>query len=740
MGGLKMSTDTLTPYKKKVDTIIQRIYQSFNYTLDNEVREVLLDDAQYKLISAPAGGTKTTLTQLMIALRKLDVLVEGSRHNSKVTSRVDRAPTTIFKNKLLCLVYNKHNTEDISHVHAKFYNELLAQKFISASPSAAHFVEPGILATTLHSYALTIIEENLQLLKLRSFKIADEKLLRLNFQKIVEKALESSSFKNKLNPMAINDTKTLYDLYVGLELYLTPKDKPLTDNPQFELALQGTNVPSKYLREIFETYDKRKKLLKLNEFSDILKIASGLLEIPSVQEQYSTYFDTIVADEVQDFTPLMFSILRKLVGKDTRFIAVGDSDQSIYGFMGAQPNVIENFNTIMGIEPKLFNLTVNRRCRVDTMPFALNVIESNKDRHQKEIKPNRLNGTLERLEYTTISDQLGIIEKQLYKNMGGSTAILFRNKNQSILLSRYLYMKGIEVNYINASHCMEHRYYSMLLELIRECFIHRTNKGLSLLYRLMPFKKADLEMFLEIDPKTGLSNKCKTSETWGSIDFSPLYVGSKNEFSIAEQVSFLQNIAIQSSSIIASDCIEGISDLFYKNFFAYLSEAKDDEHLDNVRSWVVSDLSVGFSLSGALEQLYKRIGKLMHTSRTNKGKLNICTIHGTKGLEFNHVILNLESEKAVPHYLSPEAIKLRNEEENRLYYVGSTRQIDSLTVLCNQVNPHRLQSESFFETRQSAVIEAKYDNVIPSTLKDDLPLTTRTRSRGRKSLILGGTK
>lgn len=720
-------------YKGKIEGIIETIYKKNNYILDKEVKEVLLDDSQHKLISAPAGGTKTTLTQLVVNLEKLNFMVKGVQHNQKVESMRDRIPTTISSNRILCLVYNKHNAGDIDTVHARFYNLLTQLKFTSPSPAARNYVEPGVYATTLHSYADKIVKDNLAVLKLREFNLSKDENINANFRATVTKVLEESSVT--VNQNLISDAKRLYDLYVGLKLYETPEDKPLTDSVQFELALQNTLLPSKYLREIFTKYDQRKKMLRLNEFSDMLRLADQILQVPEVHEHYSSYFDIIVADEVQDFTPLMFSIYKSLVGPNTKTVTVGDGDQSIYSFLGAVEDAIGNFNEIMGINPERFNLAVNRRCRKETMPFALNVIESIASRAPREIRTTKIGGELNRVTYNTVPEQIAAIDKVLKDKVIGNIGILFRNKNQSIILSRYLYQRGIQANFINAHNCMQHRIYTMFIDTLTECFISKSQKGLRLLNRLLPFSKKDLEAFFEFDEKTGISKRCPTAQLWGNLDLTPLYADSKRYFSIHEQVEFVQQVAKDSHSIIASDCVERLLDLFYKNYFSYLTEAQEDPFAELVLGWAKEDLAVGYNLRTAVENLQKNIYKYMGSGR-KVGKLNICTIHGTKGLEFNHVILNLEKEKTPPGLvLSPKALQFQEEEESRLMYVGSTRQIDSLTVLCNMQAPHRLSDEKFFVSDEPVIVETKFSGEKPAILQDDL-LKKAAPIRGRRSMLL----
>ncbi|MFF2798188.1 3'-5' exonuclease, partial [Lysinibacillus xylanilyticus] len=413
----------------------------------------------------------------------------------------------------------------------------------------------------------------------------------------------------------------------------------------------------------------------------------------------------------------------------------GDGDQSIYSFLGAMEDAIGNFEEILGIEPKRSNLTVNRRCRKDTMPFALNVINSIKTRTPRDIVTNKIGGELIRVAYKETTEQINAIYKTMKEKTSGNMGILFRNKNQSIILSRFLYNRGIQANFINANHCMEHRLYTLFIDTIRECFINKSQKGLSLLHRLMPAPKKALEEFFEFDEKTGISKTCPTAHSWGSLDFAPLFKNPKNYMSNMQQAEFLKMVATESTSIIASDCVPQLLDMFYRNYFNILTEAQEDPFVELVLGWAKEDLSVGYNLRTTIDNHEKNINKFMVTSR-KVSKLNICTMHGTKGLEFNHVILNLEKEKTPPGIvLSPKAIQFQEEEESRLIYVGATRQIDSLTVLCNMQHPHRLSDEKYFESDEPTVVETKFSGEKPAILQDKL-LGNATPRVGRRSMLL----
>lgn len=726
-------------YKDQIKGVIEAVYKKMDYTLDDEVLNVLLDDSQHKIIKAPAGGTKTTMTQFMENLYKLHFMVEGVKHNSKLgpdgkpIAPRDRIATTIPADRILCLVYNRHNTADIDTVHAKFYNSLVDLKFISASPSAKNFVIPGVTASTMHSFSeKRVISENLSLLKLREFKLANEENISANFRSVVKSVMEESSVQ--LTTQLINDIKALYDLHVNLMLYKS--EAPLTDSVQFELALSGTQVPSKYLPEIFKKFDSRKKMLKLWEYSDQLRLADELLQIPAVRERYSNFFHSIVADEIQDFTPLMISILKSLIGPETKTVSVGDGDQSIYSFLGAVQDGVENFSKLLDVEATYFTLKINRRCRKDTLTFALNVIEAIPGREPREIKAQKIGGTLDRIFYKDSVEQVTAINKVMQEKVTGNMGVLFRKKADSILLSRFLYNKGIAANYINAYNCMEHGLYTKFLEVITELFINKSHRGLRLLNRILPFNKQSLEDFLQIDEKTGVSKICPNPTAWSSLDFTPLYATSRNYISITDQVGFAQDIARNSYSVTGSDCMERLLDMFYKNYYSYLTEAQEDPYVELVLGWAKEDLSIGYPLKNVIEQLNKNIVTFMGHSR-KIGKLNISTMHGTKGLEFNHVIIaNLAKEQAPAGLvLSPAAAAFKEAEENHLLYVAGTRQKDSLTVLCDSENKHRLADDAYFKSQEPVVTEAKFSGAVPSMLSDDLLMKAKP-SLGRKSMIL----
>lgn len=721
-------------HKHKLDLkpVVTRVYDRLGYSLDKEVLDVLTSYDQHKIIRAPAGGTKTTMTQFMVNLYKMVYLIEGTAINEKITSNKDRVDTVIPEAKLLCLVYNKHNVEDIKNVHARFYGQLMDLGLFSPEVTRKNYTMPGVTASTVHGFGEKVIRDNLKFLNLKSFALAKDEIIRAQFKSVVNKVMEKSSLT--VTPALIKDIKTLYDLYVNLLLYKTPEDQPLTDSIQFELVLSSMDVPSKYLREIFSSFDRRKTLLKLWEYSDQLRLAEKILSNPTIQETYKKKFNTIVADEIQDFTPIMVEVLKNIIGEETKTICVGDDNQSIYSFSGAIIEGVANFSKYLNIEAKYFTLTTNRRCRAQTLPYAINVISEVAGESAKDIRPLKQDGSLERHLYADEAEQIDLAYKLVMKNTVGTTGVLFRRKVDSILFSRYLYLNGVSANYINAYNCMSHGIYKMFIEMIQQLFIDKTLDGLKMLNRILPFSREKIDTFLGYDSKKGIFEKCPDPAHWASIDFSPMYDGSRNYISINDQVTFVKKVAKEISFSTAAEIAEPLLDMFYKNYYQFVAD--DDPLAELVLSWAKKDLSMGYNFSTTLDKHATMVYKTMGSSKTI-AKLNVSTMHGTKGLEFNHVIIgNVESQlKKNQASLSPAALAYLEAEENRLYYVAATRQIDSLNVLCSKENPHRLGDEKYFKTEDLTIEGPKFSNDVSNlfggTIADSAPAR-----KGRRSKIL----
>ena len=143
--------------------------------------------------------------------------------------------------------------------------------------------------------------------------------------------------------------------------------------------------PNEKIIKLYEHYEARKEVYHLLDYDDLLvKTRELLYKDPSFLSKWQKRFSYLLLDEVQDMNALQFEIIRLLALPDNNLFAVGDDDQSIYGFRGARPDLMFSFeNYYPGV--KILQLRDNYRCKARILQASLALISHNEIRFTKEI-------------------------------------------------------------------------------------------------------------------------------------------------------------------------------------------------------------------------------------------------------------------------------------------------------------------------------------------------------------------
>lgn len=654
--------------------VIQVVYERLGYVVDTELLNILMDSSQHKLVKAPAGGTKTTLAHMYIMIKKLQKLVYATQVN-KISPHSEA--TTFNKENIYCCVFNKHNVSDIEQVHQKIYGACEDIGLVSSDPMSSKYVDSRITASTLHSLAYEIVENNLNFFKLRELKLANQNLLDVQF-KVISKTVLGVEF------LQLSDLQDIYQLYTNLMLFQFPDNHETA----FNLAVAKSKLDKSAVIKMCKMYDDQKKRFKLIEYVDLLKMALQLLNQPEIQTYYHRRFQIIVGDEIQDFTRLMFTLFSKLISPTAQSLAIGDPDQTINQFIGSSPDNIEKYNELVGIKAKIFTLSINRRCRKDTLFYALNIINSQEGREPRPIKTTKEGGRFVAIPYTSFQEEVQNILQELDNVPYRTTVIQFRKKADAFLLSRELFIRGNNVSYINAFSFNNHQMYSCFINLLRNVFLDRGKKTWKYLYQLMPFKRNILADFFQFDSQE-YPNAFPDILDWVDIDFTPLLKNKPYIDSAHHQIIFVQGLAEKIDSIPTDQYIELLFEMFNLNYYQFVRK-DDDIFADEVGKWLVQDLLSRNKLKRVIEDLYEKFQRISYNRIL---PLTISTINGTKGLEFDRVIIaHMESDLETTSYEFNHYIQ---NEETCLYYVAATRQRDCLVVSYNKNHPHYFNDSSF---------------------------------------------
>ncbi|MBN2738917.1 MAG: UvrD-helicase domain-containing protein [Spirochaetales bacterium] len=452
-----------------------------------------------------------------------------------------------------------------------------------------------------------------------------------------------------------------------------------------------------FTADLYRRYNHKLHEIGNVDFGDLISLPVHLLRTyPEVKAKLQSRFQVILVDEFQDTNFAQFELLKELYNGKNFLCVVGDEDQSIYSFRGAE---IENIVSFPEVFPhtKVITLEENYRSTPQILNLALEVVKNNEYRLGKKLYAQKESG--EMVEWAQLSDQdeeaqfcATILEDRNYKD----TAILYRNNFQSRAFETLFQRFGIPYKLVGSVRFYEREeikdalaYLSLLLNPLDEiAFIRSINKpsrgiGDKTIDKILSYFQGDL---IETCRTAIKEIRGKAGQGLGQfLEVIDTAQANLESHTLSEMVHHL----IKQSGLEAH--YEEQDKLYYTSKVMNLRE-------------LVNALS---SYANGKEGL----GQYMESITLNSAidnyeeddRVTFMTIHLTKGLEFNRVILTGLEEGLFPHGGYGSAIEAREiEEERRLFYVGATRAREKLILTsCRR----RLQYGQYKESMISRFIE-----------------------------------
>lgn len=426
--------------------------------------------------------------------------------------------------------------------------------------------------------------------------------------------------------------------------------------------------------KVYNAYNLELKKDGKMDFDDILRECYLLLcENHTILEQWRELYKYILIDEFQDINRIQMNIIELLASPLNNIFVVGDDDQSIYGFRGARPEIMIEFKDYYP-EAELIVLDVNYRSTQSIINVAGRVIENNKTRLDKCAHANNKDFQPDIRKFRNQVEELKFVVSKIkeYENQGISLsemAILVRNNSQIQEISSFLKNRKIEA----------------------ESGKHRSN-----IYNGMVAK----------DILSYVRGALKFDGTYFNEDL--IYVLNKPQRYISRQVVLSVNMNISAVRRIYSKNnidsflfhIEMIRKLPPQAALSYIRKGAGYE--EYLRLYAIENNIPMSGLLKQLEQLVQECSKFntleqwinsidsaQNSEGQNFGKkssgeggtnnrINIMTMHSSKGLEFKAVFIVDANQGIIP---TSKALRERDfEEERRLFYVAMTRAIDYLNI------------------------------------------------------------
>jgi DNA helicase-2/ATP-dependent DNA helicase PcrA len=452
-----------------------------------------------------------------------------------------------------------------------------------------------------------------------------------------------------------------------------------------EYAARVASFYDQTVADAYELYQKRLHAANAVDFDDMLFLTVEALErFPEAREKWQKAFRYVLVDEYQDTNHAQYRFLQLLAEKHSNVFAVGDPDQSIYAFRGADiRNVLEFERDFPGA--KSIALEQNYRSTNNILQAANAVIRHNRERKDKNLWSELGDGDPVRVvevedehsEARYVAAEIAMLVEQGYS--GQEIAVFYRTNAQSRVLEDVLVRQGIAYQVIGGPRFYERAeikdlvaYLQVIdnpfdaLSLLRIANRPRRGIGDSTLSRLMTFAdQAEITLWEAMDraEQAGVG----TAPQKALASFRTMIQSLMSAAQELEVPELIERVLEQSGTIEAFEAERTIeSQGRVENLQELVSLA---------REW--QEQNTEPTLSSFLQEV--SLYSDQDTIRGESSLVTLMTLHNAKGLEYRAVYLIGMEEGIFPHSRSIEEQGV--EEERRLAYVGMTRAMERLTLM-----------------------------------------------------------
>jgi DNA helicase-2/ATP-dependent DNA helicase PcrA len=539
---------------------------------------------------------------------------------------------------------------------------------------------------------------------IKNHKILPEEILAVTFttkaakemkervEKMVSKRIEISTFhsfslkilKQYYKELGYEKNFTIYDVLDQMNIInvIMKKNNFETKESTYEIA----NFISKFkegnvkkidfsnvviFEEIISQYNDIMKQNNAMDFSDILINLNKLLDISEILNKIQEKFKYIMVDEYQDTNNIQYEIIKKISQKYKNICVVGDENQSIYGFRGANIQNILDFEKDYP-DATIIKLDINYRSTQNIVNASNAVIIHNKERIDKTIKSNneigeKINYNLYGSEYEEAKKVIEQIEKNI-KNNDYDNAILYRVNNQSRIFEEYLSQKKIKYVVKDGGEFHKRKEIRNILFVLN--FIHNNDdfynafKAINMPRKMISMSTMQLISNLALKHGITLLEAMMCSNLLNINKLQQEYI-----YNFAKFIKEIFNNNQKISTIVEKICNRGYYEYLKTESVDYLDKIDNiNEFKRSIEEFENNSKEEGIEL---LSEFLEHIENLNIKNQNESNAVKLMTIHSSKGLEFNNVFIIGMEEGQLPKIINGSEEKI--EEERRLFYVALTR-------------------------------------------------------------------
>lgn len=450
-------------------------------------------------------------------------------------------------------------------------------------------------------------------------------------------------------------------------------------------ARQAGDFYEQKVADIYSRYEQKLQLNNALDFDDLLMLSIKLLqENKEVREKYQDRFDYLLVDEYQDTNHAQYLLTKFLAAKHRNICVVGDADQSIYGWRGADIQNILDFEKDYP-DAKVIKLEQNYRSTQIILDAANAVIENNTGRKPKNLWTENKSGADiiyfqavdERDEARFVIEQLQNLQRTENKKLG-DMAILYRTNTQSRIFEEMLIKSGISYNMVGGIKFYERKEIKDIIAYLRVIF--NPADSLSLLRIINVPKRGIGDASLAKIQAYAAANNVSLFE---AVSNAAAIDGLSSRF--VSKLDDLAGIIFELMNLANEAPVEDLIDRVLRDT-GYLEELENERtpqaqsRIDNLHELIsVAQEFAASEEENNLENFLAHVALVSDIDDTELGEdaITLMTLHSSKGLEFPVVFLVGMEEGLFPHArtLMDET---EIEEERRLCYVGITRAKEKL--------------------------------------------------------------
>lgn len=477
----------------------------------------------------------------------------------------------------------------------------------------------------------------------------------------------------------------------------------------------GKAVYAKVYREYQETLQKNNAL----DFDDIIvKTVELLKSCPEILDYYQERFQYIMVDEYQDTNTAQFELVKLLAGKYRNLCVVGDDDQSIYRFRGANIRNILDYEKYFP-EAKVIKLEQNYRSTQSILDAANAVIRNNKSRKEKALWTDRGTGSLVRFrQFDNAYEEAEYIADDVCRKVRREgaqykdCAVLYRTNAQARLLEERMIMEGVPYNVVGGTNFYARAEIKDILAYLKTIDNGRDEVAVRRIINV-PKRGIGAATVEKIEDYAqmrdiGLYDAMEMADEIMSL--------GKASAKIRPFVQLIQGFRKASAEMTVAELIQEI--VVKIKYAEYLQDNDDESAEDRIAN--VDELitkAVNYQETHEEATLTEFLAEValvadIDNVENDDNRVLLMTLHSAKGLEFPNVYLAGMEDGLFPGQAAlwnddPEDI----EEERRLAYVGITRAMNDLTMTCARMRMTR------GETQYNPV--SRFVREIPVELMDD---------------------